>query len=143
MAGLRSGPSVSSLSRYYMNPAGCEGVPTSTLIMPFLNMFKSRRERSTSLPRAQERYLHDPEVYNQSSAYGPRSNSGLNRSAHPALHHTGSRAQRYPPYGTSYSNSGPERYAESSISSNDQVRTTLGVSPIPVSPHPPKNTCVI
>lgn len=125
----RSGPSISSLSRYYMNPGGCEGVPTSTLIMPFLNMFKSRRGRSTSLPRAQDRYLHD-EVYNQPSAYGPRSNSGFNRSAHPTLHHTGSRAQRNPSYGPSYSNSGPERYAESSISSNDQVRTTLSVSPI-------------
>ena len=119
-----------------MNPGGCEGVPTSTLIMPFLNMFRSRRERSTSLPRAQDRYLHD-EVYNQPSAYGPRSNSGLNRSAHPTLHHTGSRAQRNPPYGSSYSNSGPERYAESSIS-NDQVRMTLAYLPSLVS-----RTCLL
>jgi hypothetical protein len=132
MAGSGSGPSVPPLSWYYMNPAGCEGFPTSTLIMPFLNMFKSRRARSTSLPRAPERagYLQrDPEVYNQASAYGPRSTSGFSRPVHPTQLHNGSRAQRNPSYGSSISNSGPERYADSPT--NDQVRTTLAVSPVP------------
>jgi hypothetical protein len=123
MAGSWSGPSVSSLSRCYMNPAGCEGFPTSTLIMPFFNMFKSRRARSTSLPRAPERYLHESEVYNQASAYGPRSTSGFGRSAHPAPQpHAGFRAQRYPSHASSFSNSVPERHAESPT--NDQVRIT-------------------
>lgn len=123
MAGSWSGPSVSSLSRCYMNPAGCEGFPTSTLIMPFFNMFKSRRARSTSLPRAPERYLHESEVYNQASAYGPRSTSGFGRSVHPAPQpRAGFRAQRYPSHASSFSNSVPERYAESPT--NDQVRTT-------------------
>jgi hypothetical protein len=90
--------------------------------MPFFNMFKSRRARSTSLPRAPERYLHESEVYNQTSAYGPRSTSGLGRSAHLAQPHAGLRAQRYPSHGSSFSNSVPERYAESPT--NDQVRTT-------------------
>jgi hypothetical protein len=114
--------SVSSLSWYYMNPAGCEGFPTSTLIMPFLNMFKSRRTRSTSLPRAPERHLLESE-YDPASAYGPR--SGFGRSAHhPAPPHTGSRTQRYPSHGSSFSNSGARRYAESATAS-DQVRTII------------------
>ena len=121
MAGSWSGPSVSSLSRCYMNPAGCEGFPTSTLIMPFFNMFKSKRARSTSLPRAPDRYLHESEVYNQPSAYGLRSTPGFGRSAHPAQPHAGFRAQRSS-HASSFSNSVPERYAESPT--NDQVRTT-------------------
>jgi hypothetical protein len=122
MAGSWSGPSISSLSRCYMNPAGCEGFPTSTLIMPFFNMFKSKRARSTSLPRASERYLHESEVYNQASAYGPHSTSRFGRSAHPAQPHAGFRAQRNASYASSFSNSVPERYAESPT--NDQVRAT-------------------
>jgi hypothetical protein len=105
-----------------MNPARCEGFPTSTLIMPFFNMFKSKRARSTSLPRAPERYLHESEVYNQASAYGPRSNTGFGRFARPARPPAGFRAQRYPSQGSSFSNSVPERYAESPT--NDQVRIT-------------------
>src|SRR6267154_4922763 len=122
MAGSWSGPSVSSLSRCYMNPAGCEGFPTSTLIMPFFNMFKSKRARSTSLPRAPERYLHESEVNNQASAYGPRSTLGFGRSARPAQPHGDFRAQRYPSDSSSFSNSVPERYAEPPT--NDQVRMT-------------------
>ena len=99
------------------------GFPTSTLIMPFFNMFKSRRARSTSLPRAPERYLHESEVYNQASAYGPRSTPGFGRSAHHARHHTGFRGERNPSHGSSFSNSVPERYVESPT--NDQVRTTV------------------
>ena len=87
--------------------------------MPFFNMFKSRRGRSTSLPRAPERYLHESEVYNQ---YGPRSTSGFGRPAHPAQPQAGFRAQRNPSHSSSFSNSVPERYAESPT--NDQVRTT-------------------
>jgi len=105
-----------------MNPAGCEGFPTSPLIMPLFNMFKSRRARTTSLPRAPESYLHESEVYNQASAYGPRSASRFGRSAHPAQPHVGFRAQRNSSHGSSLSNSVPERYAESPT--NDQVRTT-------------------
>jgi len=98
------------------------GFPTSSLIMPFFNMFKSRRGRSTSLPRAPERYLHEFDDYNQASPYGPRSTSGFGRSAHLAQPHAGFRAQRNPSHGSSISNSVPERYAESPT--NDQVRTT-------------------
>lgn len=83
--------------------------------MPFFNMFKSRRARSTSLPRAPERYLHESEVFNQPSAYGPR--SGFGRSAHLAQPHAGYRAQRSS-HGSSFSNSVPERYADSPT--NDQ-----------------------
>ncbi len=97
------------------------GFPTSTLIMPFFNMFKSRRARSTSLPRAPDRYLHESEVYNQASAYGPRS-TGFGRSARPTQPQAGFRAQHYPSHGSSVSNSAPERYADSPT--NDQVRTT-------------------
>lgn len=97
------------------------GFPTSTLIMPFFNMFKSRRGRSTSLPRAPERYLHEFDDYNQASPYGPRS-TGFGRSAQLAQPHAGFRAQRNPSHGSSISNSVPERYAESPT--NDQVRTT-------------------
>ncbi|KAF8505478.1 hypothetical protein F5888DRAFT_1798494 [Russula emetica] len=86
--------------------------------MPFFNMFKSRRARTTSLPRAPERYLHESEVYNQASAYGPRSTSGFGRSAHLAQPHAGSRAQRHTSHSSSFSNSVPERYAESPT--NDQ-----------------------
>ena len=120
MSGSWPGPSVSLLSQCYMNPAGCEGFPTSTLIMPFFNMFKSRRGRSTSLPRAPERYLHESEVYNQAPAYGPH--SGFGPSARPAQPHAGFRAQGYPSSGSSISNSVTERYAEPPT--NDQVRTT-------------------
>ena len=105
-----------------MNPARCEGFPTSTLIMPFFNMFKSKRARSTSLPRAPERYLHESEVYNQASAYGPRPTAGFGRSAHLAQPRAGFRAQRYPSHASSFSNTVPERYAEDPT--NDQVRTT-------------------
>jgi hypothetical protein len=122
MAGSWSGPTV-SLSRCYMNPAGCEGFPTSTLIMPFFNMFKSRRARTTSLPRAPERYLHESEVYNQASAYGPHTTSGFGRPARPAQPHAGFRAQRFPSDGSSFSNSVPDRYAESQA--NDEVRMTV------------------
>ncbi|KAN0124520.1 hypothetical protein V8E52_002169 [Russula decolorans] len=86
--------------------------------MPFFNMFKSKRARSTSLPRASERYLHESEVYNQASAYGPHSTSRFGRSAHPAQPHAGFRAQRNASYASSFSNSVPERYAESPT--NDQ-----------------------
>lgn len=103
-----------------MNPAGCDGFPTSTLIMPFFNMFKSRRARTTSLPRAPERYLHESEGYNQASAYGPH--SGFGRPARPAQPHAGFRAQRNASHSSSISSSVPERYAEPPT--NDQVRTT-------------------
>lgn len=105
-----------------MNPAGCEGFPTSTLTMPFFNMFKSRRARSTSLPRAPEQYLHESEVYNQASAYGHRNTAGFGRSARPTQPHAGFRAQRYPSHASSFSNSVSERYGE--FPTNDQVRTT-------------------
>ncbi|KAI0285070.1 hypothetical protein BGY98DRAFT_1093188 [Russula aff. rugulosa BPL654] len=81
--------------------------------MPFFNMFKSRRARATSLPRAPERYLHESEVYNQASAYGPHTTSGFGRPARPAQPHAGFRAQRFPSDGSSFSNSVPDRYAES------------------------------
>src|SRR5260370_33117659 len=105
-----SGPSVLSPSWYYMNPAGCEGFPTSTLIMPFFNIFKSKRARSKSLPKAPERYLHESEFYDQPSAYGPRSTSGFSRSARLTQGHAGFMAQRYPSDGSSFYNSCPDRF---------------------------------
>ncbi|KAI0002955.1 hypothetical protein BJV74DRAFT_562204 [Russula compacta] len=91
--------------------------------MPFLNMFRSRRARSASLPRPTERYLHDSELHDQASMYGPRStssaSSGYGRRAHHTQPHTSSRAQRYPPYGSSFPNSGAHRYAEA-FPTNDQ-----------------------
>src|SRR5712671_1156134 len=125
VAGSWSGPIVSSLSQSYMNHTGCEGLSTSTLIMPLFDMFKSRRARSSSLPRYPERYPHDAHVYNQASAYGPRSTSGSNRAAHPQRHGpSGYGGSSYP-----YPSSGAGRYSQSST--ND-VRTKL----FSMSPHP-------
>jgi hypothetical protein len=103
-----------------MSPAGCEGGihPTSTLIMPILNMFKSRRGRSASLPRSPEGYWYDSEAHNP---YGQRSTSGLSRAAHHAPHRASSRAPRYPAYGSSFPDSGAEPYAETLT--DDQVRS--------------------
>src|SRR6267142_4980880 len=105
-----------------MSPAGCEGGFTSTspLIMPLLNMFRSRQGRSTSLPRSPEGYWHDAAAHDP---YGQRSNSGFSRAARRAPHHAGTRAPRYPSYGSSFPRTGgAERYAESSTS-DDQVRS--------------------
>ena len=58
--------------------------------------------------------------------YGPRStssaSSGYGRGVHHTQPHSSSRAQRYPPYGSSFPNSGAHRYAEA-FPTNDQVRT--------------------
>jgi hypothetical protein len=94
--------------------------PTSALIMPLLNMFRSRQGRSTSLPRSPEGYWHDAAAYD---SYGQRSKSGFSHAAHRAPHQAGTRAPRYPSYGSSFrSSGGAERYAESSTS-DDQVRS--------------------
>src|ERR1700734_3396129 len=110
-----------------MNPGGSEEFPTSTSIMPFLNMFKPKRSRSYT---PSERFSDDSELYDQAPLYGPPPTLGSNHIApvHHSQNYSSSRAQHQPRHRSTLRRSGRERYAQPA--EQDQVRHTY------VNAHP-------
>jgi hypothetical protein len=102
---------------------GGDDTPHQTLIMPLLDMFRSRRSHSTSSARPRDGYLDEYAPYGQASAYPLRPTAGFGRAAHHAPPHTGNRAQHYPAYGPSFSNT--------ETSADEQVRSER--RPVPPS----------
>ena len=111
-----------------MNPVGSEEFPTSTSIMPFLNMFKPKRSRSYT---PSERFSDDSELYDQAPLYGPPPTLGSNHIApiHRSQNYSGSRSQHQPRHRSALRRSSREQYAQPE--EQDQVRHTY-VTSIPL-----------